>query len=126
MEQQDEGTWRMRVDNGFTRQASVPRQADVDFTLRVAAREGVCVCVCVCVCACACVRVCVCVWVRVWVCVCVCACVGEGVCVCVCVCLCSSSISFERVHMCVCEQNKVRSCNPFLLLKQRVATRIYY
>ena len=48
MEQQDEGTWRMRLDNGFTRQASVPRQADVDFTLRVAPREdngGVCVCV---------------------------------------------------------------------------------
>ena len=47
MEQQDEGTWRMRVDNGFARQASVPRQADVDFTLRVASREdNGCVCVC--------------------------------------------------------------------------------
>ena len=45
MEQQDEGTWRMRLDNGFTRQASVPRQADVDFTLRVASREdNGCVC----------------------------------------------------------------------------------
>ena len=46
VEQQDEGTWRMRLDNGFTRQASVPRQADVDFTLRVASREdNGCVCV---------------------------------------------------------------------------------
>ena len=48
MEQQDEGTWRMRLDNGFTRQASVPKQADVDFTLRVAPRQyNGCVCVCV-------------------------------------------------------------------------------
>ena len=38
----------MRLDNGFTRQASVPKQADVDFTLRVASREdNGCVCVCV-------------------------------------------------------------------------------
>ena len=37
--QQDEGQWRMSVDNGFTGPASIPRVADVTFTLRVDSRE---------------------------------------------------------------------------------------